>query len=71
MAFGFSSKHPAITLGGHNKTLELSPGVLSGSVAKVPLDCCRYAVVGGAAQLYVRGNQGTADRHLKRPVAEG
>ena len=53
MGIGFSSKYPAITLCGHNKTLELTPGVPFGTDAGISTNrgCC--AVVGGAAQLYV------------------
>jgi hypothetical protein len=35
MGIGFSSKHPAITLCGHNKTLELTPGAPLGTDAGI------------------------------------
>ena len=40
--------------GGDNKSLELTPERLGGSVAAAPIDNRCRPVVGGAAQLYVR-----------------
>ena len=38
----------------HNKTLELSPGVAVGTDATIRMNKCSCAVIGGAAQLYIR-----------------
>jgi len=47
-----------------NKTLELTPGVAAGSGATIRVNGGRCAVVGGAAQLYVRTPRNAPEQHL-------
>ena len=51
-------------MGKSNKSLELTPEVLFGSVTMSPMNGGRCAVVGGAAQLYVRTPRNAPEQHL-------
>ena len=48
---------PRVEITAYNKTLELTPGMLALSAADLPMNSRGCAVVGGAAELYVRRSE--------------